>query len=488
MKWIARWSLTLLLALSFSSAIEAEVACDPGETMIECWTRVMKENKSVEAAVTTQETDLIAKEKEDLKDKPTGVETGDANLRSNTSDFLPVLALSGLLGNAKEGDAEGTYVIDLNFLIPSQIKEHNSKLQAVVNSQPQLSDGIKKQLPEDRRDELTKALDEGLGDLSDYSLSYSFNWNDSRHGRGFDQYRSRIAALAFAVARNFKLPDSAADALRKLGDLSKQVSVNPGEDPFKKPFSAMGAQGTIIQQAVERAIAQELDLLEIHRKAWREAGLGSLGDLLDNQPQLTISAQRRFRDPVAGGDEDSIKISYERGFANFNSALKGGCEKNLETAHPDKVTTLDECLGDFTAYVNGHKDEIKNGGKISFSAEYMNVDEKVFDLSEQELTGLKINAARKLIIKGGWSRLFSSGKDGETPLRFDLVGSYEDVSDDPQRQDRGVATLTITRQFGDIAIPFGIVYANHGEFLGEVDEQFSAHLGLKFDFEPGNGD
>ena len=61
------------------------------------------------------------------------------------------------------------------------------------------------------------------------------------------------------------------------------------------------------------------------------------------------------------------------------------------------------------------------------------------------------------------------------------------MSDDPLRRDRGVATLTLTRQIGDLAVPFGIVYANHGEYLGEVDEQLSAHLGLKFDLD-GGGD
>lgn len=479
-------SLLILLALGFNGAINAQVACQPGETMITCWTRVMKASKPVEKAVVDQGGALAAKEKKDLKNKPTGVETGEANLKSNTSDFLPLLALSGLLGDVQEGDVEGTYVMDFNFLIPGQGKEHNSKLQAVVNSQPQVSDGIKEQLPEDQRDELAKTLGEGLGGMSDYSLSYAFNWTDGKHGRGFDQYRKRIAALAFAVAKNFKLPDSEADALRKLGDLSKQVEVKAGEDPFKKPFSTMGAQGPMIQQAVERALAQEIDLLELHRKAWREAGMGSLGDLLDNQPQLTIAAQRRFRDPVVGGDEDSAKVTYGWGFVNFNKALDdGNCSAELDTTQPEAVPTLDKCLTFFTGYVKDHKDEIKSGQKISFSAEYRNIAEKVFDLPDHDLTGLKINAAKKLIIKAGWSRMFPAGNEGETPVRFDFVGSYEDVSDDPQRQDRGVATLTLTRQFGDLAVPFGIVYANHGEFLGEVDEQFSAHLGIKFDLEPG---
>lgn len=526
MNRLVRSSLLFLLVLGFSGAINAQVSCQPAETMITCWTRVMKANKQrVAEAVKEQGAALAVDEKKDLEDKPTGVETGGANLESNTSDFLPLLALSGLLGDVKDGDVEGTYVVDFNFLIPWRVQEHNSKLQAVVNSQPQLSDGIKEQLPEDQRDEFATKLEAGLGDLSDYTLSYSFNWMDSKHGRGMDQYRNRIAALAFAVAKKFELPDSENDALRRLGDIASQFAVEEEEDakeeeeeveeaedlgededdaeeevegdegvekeqdPLKIPFKDMGDQRPMMQQAVERAIAQELDLFERHRETWRDAGMGYLGDLLDNQPQLTFSAQRRFRDPVAGGDEDWIKVAYGWGSANFNKALKdGNCAKELDTTQPDGVPTLDKCLDFFTNYVNENTDEIKNGHKFSFFAEYMNVDEKVFDLPEQDLTGLKINAAKKLIIKGGWSRLFPAGEGGETPVRFDLVGSYEDVSDDPQRQDRGVATLTVTRQFGDLAIPFGIVYANHGEFLGEVDEQFSAHLGLKFDLETGGNE
>ncbi len=104
-----------------------------------------------------------------------------------------------------------------------------------------------------------------------------------------------------------------------------------------------------------------------------------------------------------------------------------------------------------------------------------------FDWPKQGLTGLKIDAAKKLIISAGWSRLFADPAGGDQPVRVDFVGSYENVSNDPQRQDRGVATLTITRKFGNLTVPLGIVYANHGEFLGDVNKQLSAHVGLKFD-------
>ena len=48
-------------------------------------------------------------------------------------------------------------------------------------------------------------------------------------------------------------------------------------------------------------------------------------------------------------------------------------------------------------------------------------------------------------------------------------------------------TYELTRKVGNLSIPFGIVYANHGEFLGDVDARLSAHLGLKFNMSGGNG-
>ena len=111
----------------------------------------------------------------------------------------------------------------------------------------------------------------------------------------------------------------------------------------------------------------------------------------------------------------------------------------------------------------------------------MDIQGEKFDLPAHGLTGLKLEAAKKLIVSAGWGRTFPDPTGGAEPLRLDFVGRYENVSNDPMRRDRGVATLTVTRKFNGVSVPFGIVYANHGEFLGDVDRQFSAHLGLKFD-------
>lgn len=62
-----------------------------------------------------------------------------------------------------------------------------------------------------------------------------------------------------------------------------------------------------------------------------------------------------------------------------------------------------------------------------------------------------------------------------------MKASYESPVDDIMRNKRFLATFTITKKFGDLSVPFGVVFANKPEFLGDVDGKLTALIGLKFD-------
>ena len=487
MKPAAMLQMSMAVALLAASSAVAQVACQPDDTIPDCFDRVEKatDPPEVQAAIDQQQRDLQTKQaKGALLSKPTGVQTGGLNLRSNTTDFLPLLAMSGLLGDAKQGATQGTYVFDLNFLLPGVQKD--SKLEAVLNSKPKLADAIKAQLPAASRDDLAKKLEDNLGDLSDYAFSYTFSWTDRNHGRNFKQYQNRFNAL---VSASLPKPGLASQLL-----LAKFLSdpdlKKPGVDLFALKFSEMpdklgAAKAQEVKMRVEAAANAAADRLEQDRKAFTDAGLENFATLIDNQPQLTIAAQKNFRDPLVGGDEVSGKLTYEWGRANLNNALSNTCNDELDTPATDKIEApkLGRCLAEFTDFTHKNQALLKDVDKFSFSAEYRNVSQEVFDLPQQGLTGLKIDAVKKVIISAGWSHLFPDPSGGDQPVRLDFVASYENVTNDPQRQDRGVATLTFTRKFGSLTVPFGIVYANHGEFLSDVNKQLSAHLGLKFDID-----
>ncbi len=482
----SRKILVFLLFLVVGVSVEAGAAiqCEMDETPEECWARVDQEASSELVE------ELETKEAKDLRDEPTAVQAGEANLKSNTTDFLPLLALSGILGDAQEGDTEGTYVFDLNFLIPGLSKDKNSQLKAIVNSQPIISEGIKEQIPEENRDDLVGKIEDDLGSLDDFSLSYTFSWTDLTHGRGFKNYENRFASLTHALYRSFRSSASDLAKQRALTEVTQFIGDNGiaiGDDPVTfEDISAQLGEGKAnafaeFKQKFEAAANLAAAALAERRQMFIDAGLNRFANLLDNQPQLTFSANKWFRDSVVGGDETAIKVSYERGMANLNGALKRRCQEDLDTSAPETLSeeTLTRCLADYTRFVKDHKDAVTDGNKLSFSAEYADVKDKVFDLPDHDLTGLTINAAKKLVIAAGWSRKFLTAGEGE-PIRLDFTGRYEDVSDDPERRDRGVFTLAVTRRIGGAEVPFGIVYANHGEFLGDVDERLSAHVGLKF--------
>jgi hypothetical protein len=162
-------------------------------------------------------------------------------------------------------------------------------------------------------------------------------------------------------------------------------------------------------------------------------------------------------------------VTYEWSRANLNNAL-GGCHTGADP---------DSCLDKYSKYVRDHAAEIGAGERFSFAGEYVEIDDDTIDTGIDGVAPVVLDAGRKLVLSTGWSRKFDMGE--AEPVLFDLVGQYEDVSDDPMRQDRGIIILTLTRKLAGVSVPFGIVYANHGEFLSEVDERLSAHVGLKFD-------
>jgi hypothetical protein len=66
-------------------------------------------------------------------------------------------------------------------------------------------------------------------------------------------------------------------------------------------------------------------------------------------------------------------------------------------------------------------------------------------------------------------------------VRIDVSASYEDVSNDPDRQDRGIASATLSRQLTeDWLLSLGLVYATKPEFRAEADKDLSLRLGFNY--------
>jgi hypothetical protein len=460
-----RFVLNIVFLMLAASPLLGQGRCETGDTIATCWNRYLKPDIVVQEAGDQQE--------EELRRQPTGVDTGGANLATNTKNLLPLAALSGLLG-AAPGEDEGTLVFDLNFLIPATGPQgaRNAQLQAVVNTEPQISELLRNALPEEDRDDLAGQLGDGLGDLSDYSIRFTYNHANRSFGRSFALYAKRFGALSHAATSSVRLPGL---NIQQLLEIIRDTAPNSGIDTDTKFQDMPAGVGGRVLLATEEKARDFAGFETLATRAIGTAGLARFHELLDNQPQFNVTAEKKLRDSLIGPDELSVKVTYEWSAMNFNNSMSEECHRALDSGQ--QTPTAADCLSQYTLFVTKNQDAIARGNRFSFTGEYTDIDEDTIDPGLDGVDPIALESVNRIILSAGWSRDFNLG--GE-PVAMDLVAEYQDISDDPLRRDRGVATLTFTRQFNNMSIPFGIVYANHGEFLPEVDEKLSAHIGLRF--------
>ncbi|HEX6903843.1 MAG TPA: hypothetical protein VF789_29300 [Thermoanaerobaculia bacterium] len=459
-----RLTLVVVLILAAAPPLLAQGRCVPSDTIAKCYDRYL-------APAFVQK--AKEQQKEELNHEPAGIDTGGFNLATNKKNLIPLLAFSGLLGNSTD-EKTRTITFDLNFLLPILGPQgaRNAQLQAVVATEPEISPLVKNALPAADRDDLVGQLEDRLGDLSDYSIVFTYNHASRFYGRGFAQYAKRFDALTSPITKKF-FPSSGS---APIDDLIEKFPDAFPEDAEDAVFEKLPAE--IADEALARVEADAMSIAAFEKDATQAlgaAGLARFHQLLDNQPQINVTANKRFRDSLIGPEELSLKVTYEWTSMNFNRSMSRDCHRDLDGDQP--AGDIAECLQQYTAFVTKNQDAIARGNRFSFTGEYVDIDEDTIDPGLDGVAPVFLDSATRLTLIAGWSRDFFFG--GE-PVAMDLVAEYRDFSDDLLRQDRGVASLTFTRQFNGVAVPFGIVYATRGEYLPEVDSRLSAHIGLRY--------
>ena len=127
------------------------------------------------------------------------------------------------------------------------------------------------------------------------------------------------------------------------------------------------------------------------------------------------------------------------------------------------------------------KEGLANGSiRFKFSAEYTQLQRMEFSLADMAFTYLA-DPVEHLTVSAGFGRYFGRELVGRKRARFDATASYEDFSDDPLRQDRGLAKLTVIYPVSEgFFLSLGAVYATKPEFRGDVDEEISARAGFTY--------
>ena len=218
----------------------------------------------------------------------------------------------------------------------------------------------------------------------------------------------------------------------------------------------------------------------------------SFASLIGNQPQLLISAGARYRDELAGGNSYNAKLSFEfdmsghnvnnmqrylnsqRNNRNFSAA----CNAELG-ATTDLLLIAESCAGEIGDYIGNNP--IESGGwRGSVSVEYEDKQEAMFEVPGLE-DPLKLDGGSSLIGSVAVGRQLQIVASSLPKAKLDFSLSYEDVSDDPNRQNRALGAVTFTQQLAEgLQLSIGLVWANKPEYRPSVDEEISARIGLNY--------
>lgn len=324
---------------------------------------------------------------------------------------------------------------------------------------PDLFEAVAMKFPEDVRESRKQALVEGLDELDDAEVAITWSQEGNRIGRDPKDYFPLTSSLA--------------------GKISAQQETELEDEAFQTLLASLNQvadRETMERKGREAGIAAARSLAAF-QKTLQESGFFKIGDLIGNQPQLYVDITGRFRDRLLGRDEYGVAATWEKGFANVNALLKQDCAPAATLSRQQRLEQVSESC--FSQFLQDHAEEWSKRVKIKI--EYSESDAYHLDLPDDDVT-IDLDSAHTFRVTGGFGfDLAALPEVGNSPARVELEAKYEKVSDEEVRNDeRLVATLSYIQKMSDSSsASLSLIYANKPELLGEVDQEVSAHVGLK---------
>lgn len=390
-------------------------------------------------------------------------------LHNSYQDFLNLLSFA--VNDVKEDDDGQALVVRFN---PFRKGSHQVGLTLTV-AQPKVGDVVKNAIPEEVRDATVTLLEKQLGDTDDQTWSASYSYA-SRYcgterdagsrcwGRNPNTYRdligemlpgpsdaaTTVALLAIELAPLFTQQDD-------ITDLKVAESTNP------------------------TAAIAEIKAIAAAEKASRAAALASekalfldlLPALIDNQPQITGSANWHSPGRLGGADSSSYSLELHSGRENLNS-LRAECRKSKELGRC--MASQLQTLGKRGMSTDKYVATITYKSNDAYSLTDLRLDPPVPGFESADSP-----SSSELNVKVQGGRQIGTEVMGE-PMRADL--SFEGIrtsKSEVRTANRWVGTLTISVPFGEkMTIPVSITYANKAELLGDQNDRVGAHFGISY--------
>ncbi len=325
-------------------------------------------------------------------------------------------------------------------------------------------------LPDADRQSLKDGLKKELADLDDVEAHLRWTQASANPRRMLQEIANQIYKRAYL--------DVGHKEFSALGDI-----VNNARDAFKTQASLVGdpsidtiCKNTAAKASLQTAV-QDVEtkgkaaLASLHDELDKQQFF-ALADLIEGEPKLTAEGSFRRRTGAAGPDEGTFSLRYEIGSVSY-SGMKSWAKRTGKDL--TAVATVQEYLKTRPASTPG----------FSFTVDYTKTRDFQFALPGD--ASLDTPGSHKLSATLHGGMYFGNSRSG----RLELDATYDDVTDDPARQDRFVATVSwieslkdsLAKVVGGSELVVKLVYANKPEFLGDVDRNLGLRFGLKWSLD-----
>ncbi len=491
----------LLLVLAAQAPAEP---CSVEDSEASCREQVLKEFKGAEekaAAAQEAAKEALLAFAEALSAKNTGGSSTTPETATSFSDFFTLLKASMDSGATGGKDDEA-----LNFELSRCLRgtapasaegesptppdlDPSTRLQCQVRLRvggANLYEPLKNALPENVRDARSKELESGL-ELGDaLTAGFFLNLVGDNWGRvprfATEPLFADIWTLVFEDQSAFNAAHRKAE--EQYEDLVDQLVARLPAFNDQTKFKDVGVSPELASRAIkarEETVRAEFQSMDNMRNILLRAKYLDLVDLVNNQPQLNFGVEYTQRDDLAGPDEWRARLVYERGIVNVNTARAFSVSPRCKGSESGGRNAAGRmlCLAEYLD-APGTQQRLKGGDRFAASLEAVRRSKYTFALPGDGV-GLNEDAYNSYIGSLTYGFYVAFDERGDATSRVDVRASYEDVSDDPNRQDRGLVVATLTqRVLGKQLVALSLVYATKPEFRGEVDEEISARLGFNY--------
>jgi hypothetical protein len=415
---------------------------------------------------------------------------------ASIQDFLPRLAAAastpgigedvtklGLVVNTPLNDGA---LLDLGARLQSAVKVNNPEPYAAMLSA----------VNEARRPVVRERVGTQLDELDDVQLTFTLGADNRRWGRTARFHNDVLNSLTQTVITLQQAGLSAASS-QLMKDAAGAVDTSRAEcKETGGPDIPMGCIRADRRQALEEAItsfgiAQERFSRE-SLNLTREAELGRLADLVNNQPQFSAAIEWRPRDITTGPQSIALRLRGETGLGNMNGLRRFCGEERREKERQQRRQLPLEPVS-WTCYQNYIKDEglrssLRRGDRLWLSVDAVRQQEYDAPLIAEDSATLHLAAQWSFEASAGYG--FYTARPSDTDpqrTRVDFSARHAWHREGLLRPERRwVITANVTHRVMDkLGIIAGVQWANKAEFLDQDVRPFGVNFGARYKFDQG---